>query len=826
MRIKGCVRFAFALSAVLAIAGPGSTQVAPHNRILQAVDATQVAVVRGTAHPLARPQFDKGRTDPSRTISGAITFRLSASQQADLDQLLREQQDPKSSNYHRWLTPDQYASRFGMSSSDLAKVSAWLQSQGLNVDGISGNRNEIFFSGSVGQAEYAFKTQFHDYTFRGETHFANATAVSLPAAFSAEVLGVRGLTDFHPTPRVNTARPQLTSNISGNHFLAPGDFATIYDIPSTATGNGQKIAVIGQTLVSTSDLDTFRTNSNLPVTSASNFQPVPVPSTGTAVHCSGDETEADLDLEWSEAVAKNATIVYVYAGLGVGGSSCTNRSSNVFDALQYAITADLAPVISISYGNCEANLPSSFILTVQQWAQNANAQGQTISGPAGDAGAADCDNGVATRGLQVDVPAAIPEVTGVGGSEFNGDASACPSGSCTNNTAPATTYWSGSTTSSSTAPTALSYIPEMVWNDTAASLAGGGGLAATGGGASTIFGKPSWQKGTGVPADGQRDVPDVALNGSNGHDPYLICSQDFFTSQSVSATSCTTGFRASDSSFSAVGGTSAGAPTFAGILALLNEAVSPTGLGNVNPMLYSLAANNSANHAFHDIATGSNKVPCTSGTTDCPAGTTSIGFTATAGYDEVTGLGSIDVANLLAAWTGTTPAADFALAGQNATISAPGGTASPTVTLTSLNGFSGTVTVSCAASSSTAQISCSANPASVPVAANGTATTTLSIGTTAELLPEAPWQRRGTMFAATGGLFAVVILGGIPSKRRWLTLLGLLFGIVLFFGIGCGGGSSTPQQKSQGTPAGSYTITVTGTSGSTTHTSTVSVTVQ
>jgi subtilase family serine protease len=584
--------------------------------------------------------------------------------------------------------------------------------------------------------------------------------------------------------------------------------------------------VAGQTLISTSDLDTFRSNSGLPATSGTNFQQVLVPATGSAIHCTGDETEADLDLEWSEGVATNAKIVYVYAGLGTG-TTCNGRTKDVFDAVQYAIAQNIAPIVSISYGNCEANL-GSFVLTFQQWAQQANAQGQTISGPAGDTGAADCESAtatVATHGYAVDVPAAVPEVTGVGGSEFTGDSTQCPGNppSCPSSGAPADPpYWGGSSSTTSGA-SALIYIPEMTWNDTTASS-----LSAGGGGASSIFAKPSWQTGTGVPADGKRDVPDIALNASNAHDPYLICSQDFFTGSNPPVTSCKTGFRASDQSFSAIGGTSAGAPTFAGILALFNQATSSNGLGNVNPMLYSLAANNSQTHAFHDITSGDNKVPCTTGTADCPTGTTSIGFTAGAGYDQVTGLGSLDVANLITAWVAATPTADFSLAGLTSTVSA-GGSGSSTITVTALNGFAGTVALTCSPSSSSAQISCLLNPTSLDMSTgttNNTKTVTLSITTVADLQTPGPWRQRGTLFAATGGLFAAVLLGGVSSRRRRLSILGCLIVVAVLAGVACGGGSSTTQQKSQGTPAGSYTITVTGASGSTTHSANVSLTVQ
>ena len=834
-------------SLFIFLAASGNSQSPSRDRILRAVDSAQTAVVKGTAHPLGHPQFDQGRVSPGRQLSGVtLTFRLSPAQQADLNQLLREQQDRSSPNYHKWLTPEQYASRFGMTPGDLAKVSSWLQSQGLVIDGISRNRNEISFSGSVGQIEYALKTELHDYAIGGEKHFANATDVSLPAAFSGEVLGVRGLHDFAPQSRVHIASPRFTSNLSGNHFLIPGDFAKIYNLPSNLDGTGQTIAVIGQTLLnpsnSTSDLAAFRTAVNaaspvtLPTITSSNFQPILVPGTGTAMACAGDETEADLDLEWSEGVAPKIVLKYVYAGVGTGGT-CSNRNNNVFDALQYAIAHNVAPVISISYGNCEANLSRSFVLTMQQWAQQANSQGQTISGPAGDTGAADCDSGSsATQGYAVDVPASIPEVTGVGGSEFTGDASTCPGTPpvCTGNTAtPDPPYWSGSTSLNS-GPTALgalgSVFQENAWNDTQQSLTENPPhLSASGGGASIIFGKPSWQAGTGVPADGKRDVPDIALNASASHDPYLICSQDFFAG--TSATSCANGFRATDSnpneqklnnSFSAAGGTSAGAPTFAGILALLNQATGSNGLGNVNPMLYSLAA--SSPSAFYDVTSGNNNVPCGAGSKNCPSGGGSIGFSAGTGYDQVTGVGSPNVSQLVSAWIAATPSADFVLDGLVASAAAAGQAGTSTVTVTALRGFTGTVNLSCSSSSS--KVSCSLNPTGVvfSTSSGNTQNSTLSMTASADLLVPRELRRGGAWFAATGGLLAAVFVGGIPGRRRWSFVLGLMLFVAFIAAVGCGGSSHGTVQQNQGPQT--YTVTVTGTSGSTTHSADVSFTVQ
>lgn len=816
-------------ASVLSFLAATGTQRISKDRILDAVDSSRTAPVKGTAHPLARPQFDQGRVSPERQLTGiALTFRLSAAQQSDLQELLREQQDRSSPNYHKWLTPEQYAARFGMTANDLGKVSSWLKSEGLTVEGVARNRNEISFSGSVGQVEYALKTEIHNYSINGEQHIANPTDVALPGAFAGEVLGVRGLNDFHPKPRLRPASAKFTSNLSGNHFVIPGDFATIYDLPSSFDGTGQTIAVIGQTLISTTDIDAFRSAAGLPARTSSNFIQTLVPGTGTATSCTGDLTEADLDLEWSEGVAKNATIKFVYAGNG-SGTNCNNRTSNVFDALQFSITNNVAPIISISYGNCEASLGGSFVLTMQQWAQQANAQGQTISGPAGDSGAADCDTGTsATQGFAVDVPASIPEVTGVGGSEFTGDAGACPPNDvCGSGGAPADPpYWSGSNSLTSGA-SALEHIPEQTWNDSTSTS-----LDAGGGGASTIFSKPSWQSGNGVPGDGKRDVPDIALNASNGHDPYLICSQDFFAGTS-GVTSCANGFRSSSTNSSennlldAVGGTSAGAPTFAGILALINQATGSNGLGNVNPMLYRLAA--SSPTAFHDITSGNNNVPCTAGSANCPSGGT-IGFSAGGGYDQVTGLGSLDVANLISAWT-VTPAGDFSLEGLVASAAAAGQVGTSTVTVTAVSGFTGTVNLTCS-SNSAVKISCSLNPPSVTFSATSgnVQTSTLSMTAAADLRFPKGLPSRRNWFEPSGlaasSLFAAVILGGAPSRRKWVALFGLVVLGIVITGIGCGGGSSSSV-----VPKGpqTYIVTVTGTNSSgtaLTHSTTVSFTVQ
>jgi subtilase family serine protease len=432
--------------------------------------------------------------------------------------------------------------------------------------------------------------------------------------------------------------------------VAPADFAVIYDLNGLYTigidGTGQSIAVMGQTDLYTdgsgpaSDVTKFRSVSGLPANA-----PVIklVPGVSDPGVTSADISEASLDVEWSGAVAKNATIIFVNGG-----------SNGVFThALPYAIDNNLAPVITISYGDCEAAWGSSNLNALSLQVQEASAKGITIMAAAGDSGAADCDYSSstttvltsATHGLAVDAPASVPYVTAMGGTEFNEGAG---------------NYWSTAPNGVDVSPSALFYIPEMVWNDTSTT----NGLLAGGGGASTFFSKPTWQMGV-TPSDGFRDVPDLSMNASSQHDGYLTCVQG----------SCVSGYRNPNNTtvanaLTVAGGTSAGAPTFGAIVALINQSTGSR-WGNINQILYSMASTSPA--AFHDITTGNNKVPCTSGSTGCPSGG-QIGYTAGVGYDQASGLGSIDAYNLVTAW-GSSPSGN--LPAPTLTLPANGATAVP-----------------------------------------------------------------------------------------------------------------------------------------------------
>ena len=113
-----------------------------------------------------------------------------------LTQLVAEQQDRRSPNYRKWLTPEQWADRFGLSHGDIQKLTAWLKSQGFTVLNVARGRNWITFSGTAAQVQSAFGTEIHRYNVGGEMHVANASAPKIPAALSGIVAGLRGLDDF------------------------------------------------------------------------------------------------------------------------------------------------------------------------------------------------------------------------------------------------------------------------------------------------------------------------------------------------------------------------------------------------------------------------------------------------------------------------------------------------------------------------------------------------------------------------------------------------------------------------------------------------------
>ncbi len=454
-----------------------------NNRINQAVDDSRRVTLAGHVNPRIQSAVDQGPVASSMQLPYVtLGLRPSPAQQADLDAFVAQQQDPSSPSYHKWLTPEEFAERFGVSQDDIDKIVAWLGQHNLTVKSVARGRNAIAFGGAAGDVGAAFGVAIHHYQTGVELHYANATAPAIPAAFQGVVSAIHGLSDFRMKPHSHLiAQPRETVG-GGEHQLAPGDVATIYDLTplynAGIDGTGQKIAVAGQTQIQLTDIENFRSLYGLP---ANDPTTTLVPRSQDPGISKDDLGEADLDVELSGAVAKNATIVYVY-------------TADVMDSLQYIIDQNLAPAVSISYGLCEVQSGSAEAQSLAAVITQANAQGQTIFAASGDNGAADCfdptdkSTNDGNTSVAVDLPASLPQVTGVGGTEFNEGSG---------------TYWNAKNTAAQAS--ALSYIPEITWNDSRID----GSPSASGGGASLYFAKPAWQAGTGVPSDGARDVPDV-----------------------------------------------------------------------------------------------------------------------------------------------------------------------------------------------------------------------------------------------------------------------------------------------------------------------------
>jgi len=782
------------------------------NRITQELTSGPVVTLSGTVHPLVRQASDMGKVSPSMQLeSMTLSIAPSAAEKAELDTLVEAQQNPKSVQYHQWLTQEDFGTRFGLTEADLTQVTGWLERQGFTVKDVAPSRNLITFYGTVAQAESAFRTRIHQYRIGTDTRISNATEISIPQGLANVVAAVGGLSGFRPKPQavVKRLNPQFTSQFSGNHFLAPGDWATIYNLTpiynAGYTGTGMHVGIAGQTYFPQADIDDFRAAAGLSATKLNMVCISTADCTNIAGESVGDIGEANLDVEWSGGIANNATVDFVYA-------SADDPEQDVFSAAVYLVTTykvdgAVVPVISISYASCETQFSANMRTAFDGFLEEAAAQGQSVLNSSGDAGAAGCDQGssIATQGAVADYPASSPYVTGVGGTTFSADGSAASPEPGANQ------YWSYSSTTDIVS-SARQYIPETSWNDTAydQSQNPSNTLTSGGGGVSLYYAMPSWQWAPGnFSGAPMRFVPDVAFSASADHDPYLLCSQEFTSATDPSQTdgpSCIDGFRDSNSDLMAVGGTSASAPSFAGMLTLLVEKYGKQ--GNFNQMLYSLAADPTKYAAiFHDITTGSNAQPCSAGSTGCVGGL--VGYEATAGYDLVTGLGSINGGALYAALAPST----YTLGASSNSITIPAGSnAQLKLSLTSTN-YPGTVSFVTSISSINATPSAvSASASSVSFASSTMGTSTLTITATksaANRSQRLPWKSGGPV------VFCAVLLGAplVRLKNRPLAVL-LMALAILAAGVlvGCSGSGSNSMPSPQTytvivTPTGSGTVT-------------------
>jgi hypothetical protein len=625
-------------------------QPAVQPRIRQAVDDASLTVLRGNTHPLALARYDRGMAPPSMPLERMLlVLKRSPEQDAALLRMLDEQQDKSSPNYHKWLTPEQFGKQFGPADADIQAVTSWLQTHGFQVAQVSKGRTVVEFSGTAAMVQEAFHTTIHKYVVGAEPHWANASDPQIPEALTPVVSGVWTLHNFRKNPTLvisdehfplvassSSSRPLATTS-KGTHFLSPGDFAVIYGInpayQAGIDGTGATIAVVGRSNFNFGDVNDFRNVLGLRAANLSLYLNGPDPGDLGG----GEEAEAVLDATWSGSVAPGANVLFVL-------SASTDTTDGVDLSELYIVDNNLADVMTESFGGCEAAVSSTELAGISALAEQAAAQGIAYVVSSGDTGSAGCDNlseTTASGPVSVNALASPPFVTAVGGTIFNENGQA-------------SSYWSSSTT---VPVTALKYIPENVWNEscTSATCGKSANIAAAGGGPSSSVAKPNWQSGSNlhIPNDGFRDIPDVSLTAAL-HDPYLICLAGSCSQQ---------GFLVG------IGGTSASAPSFAGILALLNQKIrqvnqnSSERIGLANYALYRLANAETLSQCnasgtstppagtcvFNDVTIGNNAVPG-----ETSYGSSSPQFAATVGYDLGTGLGSMQVNNLLNAWAAVT----------------------------------------------------------------------------------------------------------------------------------------------------------------------------
>ncbi len=655
------------------------------NRIIGPIDEKQMVTLGGNVHPLAQSRFDRGGA-PGSTPTGRLRLVLerSAAQQQALTQFLADVQTPASGVYHKWLTPAQYGAAFGVSASDLSRLTAWLESYGFKIERIPAAHNVIEFSGNFSQVQNAFHTAIHAFAVNGETHFANAVEPQIPAALAGVIAGVGPLNDFRPRPMLvpgprgrfdpTTGRiePELSLKFGTTDYLFvdPADAATIYDTPNkslntgytgatTYDGSGVNLGVVGVSDLTLADVGNYRTGFLGETSGAVNLPTVVVDGSDPGLN--GAAVEALLDNEVAGGIAPKAK-VYFYT------SADTDLSSGLWSAFLRALDDNVVSILSMSFGECEAGLGTTGNQFILELAEQAAAQGITVTVSAGDNGSAGCDNfdiqSTATQGLAVSGFASTPYNIAVGGTDFDVLGTGF------------TTYVS--TTSSGSAPyygTALKYIPEEPWNDSTtvngtyqnnvASTSGGvGNIVAGSGGVSTVHKKPPFQTLL-TPQDGYRDLPDVSLLAGNGlyRAVWVICADSAsygIFGQSFTDCETTNGKFTSSTSFGGVGGTSASAPAFAGMMALVAQAHGSAAdnyrLGQADNILYQLAHSKYAT-VFHDITTGNNSVACSPGSPNCGSNSFVTGYNAGTGYDLATGLGSVDAAAMVSNWTTVSQAA-------------------------------------------------------------------------------------------------------------------------------------------------------------------------
>jgi len=916
VRIASCIAVFLGVSfSCTAAWGQGGSGLHARPLVTQIVDESRRVSLEGNTRPEATARNDRGAVPDAMPMEHMLLqLKRSGEQEQALQQFIDELHRPGSPSFHQWITAQEFGERFGLPASDIQAITIWLTSRGFIVNSVYPNGMLIDFSGTAGQVRKAFQTEIHHIDSNGEKHVANMSDPKIPAALAPAVAGIVSLHNFRPHTmhQMRKAHSNFTfidALGSTNYAVVPADLATIYNLnplfSANNSGQGQTIVVIEDTDVfKASDWDTFRSTFGLSGYTSGSFTVVYPPSSGTN-NCakpgvvSPNDAEAILDAEWASAAAPSAAIVMATCA----DTGTTGLTFGGLIAMQNLINGSTPPpaIMSLSYGNCETVNGAAANAAYNSAYQQAVTQGVSVFVAAGDSGAAGCDNSVAeaTHGIGVNAFASTPNNVAVGGTDFSDTFSG------TN-----VSFWNS--TNTSTFGSALSYIPEIPWNDSCAGLllseylgyfptygftslcndflfgpffqttvAGGGGPSGCATGTPSTSGvvsgtcqgwpKPSWQSVLNNPNDGVRDTPDVSLFAADGlwSHFYIFC----WSNTAKGGAAC----GSNPSAWSGAGGTSFASPILAGIQALINQkAGGPQ--GNPAPVYYQLAAAeygttgnsscNSSNGAgvganciFYDVTLGDMDVDCigpncyladgsvgvlsTSNTSFAPAYGTSVG------WDFATGIGTINATNLVNNWPAVPQPPSFTLSASPASLTiVQGNSGQSTITVNAQNGFNSSVTLSASGLPSGVTAAFGTNPANsssvltftvgaaattgtftvtvTGISGSLTRTTTVSLTVTAppnfslSASPSSLSIKRGTGARTT---ITVTRLNGFNSNVS-LSVSGLPSGVTPSFSPNPATTSSTLTLRVSNTAArGTFTVTVTGTSGALQHTTTISLNV-
>jgi subtilase family serine protease len=676
-------------------------------QIVSPIDETQNVALRGSTPPAVSQASDLGRVPDSTAFPGLeLALRRPAAQERALENLMRDQLNPKSPRFHHWLKADAFGRKFGVAVSDIGRIEGWLRLHGFRIVAVSKSRMRISFAGTAGTIGEAFHTEIHRVRIGGADHITNMSDPQIPAALAPAIAGVAWLNDFRPKPQYTGAQkcqPYDNQGVADStcYWIVPADLRTIYNFPaSTYDGTGQTIVLMEDsppccTSDPSQDWCSFRTtffpSATCPGQLFSVQNPISASSGQQCLPPGGLAGESAIDPQWASAAAPGANIVI---------ATCRDNSATTpgyLIALENWIDLYSGQIISISFGFCEASLGAGGNAVLNSAYQQADAEGFSVFAAAGDGGAAGCDytvgNKEATQGITESGYATSPYVVAVGGTTF-ADWALHATG----------TYWS--TQNGLGYGSAQSYIPEIAWNSTCGNplLAGyytgseltygptgfcnnaqyNGNflvLKAGSGGPSSIYTKPSWQSGIlGNPGDNARDVPDISIvaGGAEWGHPLVYCDSSPTTKKACTSSGPSSWFYSNGTSFSA--------PIIAGVQALINQRVGRA-VGDPVQTYYALArgeygqtgnpgcvpVNVTAgnNCVFYDVSAlnaagdSANVVPCVKNqgqAIDCFLDGAKYGVLSTdnnsyqpayvsqTGWDFTSGVGSPNVTNLINAW--------------------------------------------------------------------------------------------------------------------------------------------------------------------------------